>query len=166
MFNDSDLQAAAINWLASEAPAIAATLTFRDYASGRRLTQAQAQEAVRVYLRRLDRVAYGANAKYRGMKDEVIAVMEGGEGLHNKRIHYHLWLKVPDHMQPEEWLKITSSEWEAIELAGIEKDFQCVVDRGWLNYMLKHRDKPCYIDALDLVNLRVYSQGLSADGLP
>jgi hypothetical protein len=155
MINDRDLQSALFSWLDSDAPAIAATLTFRDAAGGRRLTRAQAQEAVRVYLRRLDKAAYRAGAKYRGMKVGAVPIVEGGEGLDDKRIHYHLWSEVPEHIPREDWLRTASREWAAIELAGIEQHFRVVLDARWLAYMLKLRDKPCYTDAVDLLNLRI-----------
>ena len=155
MINDRDLQAALFNWLDSDAPAIAATLTFRDAAGGRRLTRAQAQAAVRVYLRRLDKAAYGAGAKYRGMKVNAVPIVEGGEGLDDKRLHYHLKIEVPEHIPLEDWLRIASREWAEIELAGVQKRFRNALDADWLAYMLKLRDKPCYTDAVDLLNLRI-----------
>lgn len=115
-----------------------------------------ASKAIRHYLRRLDLVAFGMGAKRRGRRVRAIPVMEGGSRPDDTHIHYHLQLDVPDGWTLDDWKQTAASEWQKVRWASAKQNcFRDVADEGWLEYILKLRDKPSFIDAVDFENLRI-----------
>jgi len=161
------LSAACLDWL--DRPdlhdrAIAATLTFRPYrdelndrgVTRFRLNPLICQEAIRVFLRRLDTAAYGKDAIRRGRKLGAIPIREGGMGRGDKHLHYHAQLQVPEHESVAGWKLVAANEWSRIDWASQKQNcFRDVSDPNWLSYILKLRDKPDFQDSVDFVNLRI-----------
>jgi hypothetical protein len=162
--NNNDLRKACFEWLKPTGPAIAATLTFRPSLevmsdSGivrHRLTERDAQAAVANFLRRLDAAAYGKEAIRRGRRLGAIAIREGGTSRHDKHLHYHLQLQVPDHETLYGWRVVAADAWRKLRWASPKQNvFRDVTDEGWISYILKLRDKPNFIDAVDVENIRI-----------
>ena len=104
-------------------------------------------------MKRLNQCVFGNAAKRYGKQLRVIAVTEKGEG----RWHKHVAIEPPEHLTPEAfefeiWLCWNRTHWGYKEI-----DIQRRADRGWVDYMLKPRQKSgleTYIDCIDLNSLK------------
>jgi hypothetical protein len=135
---------------------VAATLTFRPRLDGKRLNVREAQLAVRHYLRLLNADCFGKRALRGSAGLAVIPIREGGEGADDKHIHYHLQMAVPAGKATEQWLTEAAATWQKVRWASPDQNvFVEVEDEGWLSYITKFRDKPNFMDAVDVENLRL-----------
>ena len=153
-----EMQSALLTWVQKllSNDCIAVTLTFRPYRDGRGVTPNVAQETVRRYLLRLDAAAFGRRAirghRSRRLKLQRLAICEGGTGYNDTHVHYHLQIQVPPQQTALGWRLVAADEWRKMQRAGRENTFRDVRDAGWLDYILKLRDKPSFSDAVDFEN--------------
>lgn len=149
-----DLQNAYLAWFGSPGvPMIAVTLTFKPKVGNRRLSEAIAQEAIRHYLRRINRISRGRKYGDRRPQLKTFAVREGGIGFDQKHLHYHLQIEVPMGSSASEFARFCLSEWSKLNW-GSQSQLRASVDAdiGWTAYILKLRDKPDFADAIDVMN--------------
>jgi len=144
------------SWVGGGRWGVAGTVTFVPYLPtelvGKRayLGAEDARQAVRHYLRRLDRVAYGANAERKGKTVAAVVVREGAAEWGRKHVHYHLALGVPDGYEPEDWAERARQCWTDLRWASPGQNvFKPIRSDGWLDYIFKDRDKTIYLDAMD-----------------
>lgn len=132
---------------------LALTLTFRSGSRSGRSREA-AKQTFRHYLRRLSRKALNDPHGRRGLKLKVVPVIEGGERVHETRLHYHCVFRVPDYLSDVEFATMCLHEWASME-DGSTQQMQAFLnpDEGWNEYILKWRSKPVYVDALDVENM-------------
>ena len=149
---DVEMHDAMVGWLEQHPmkTAIAVSLTFKPALGERSLTLDAAHNAVRMYCRMLNSRAYGRAFRKKKKRLAVFPVREGGSGLYDKHIHYHLQVEVPDGWNIADWLDAACEEWKHIRWASRHQNrFREVTDANWLSYELKTRDKPSYADAID-----------------
>ena len=141
-------------WLDTQSPerAIAATLTF-DQWSGRADRDAwEARRIFRLFLARVNRKTYRNAFCRHGKRLTVIPVLEGG-GSTNKHYHYHVLIEVPHFMNAAQFVEIMKQAWGRLRGTGIQNTWKECENSGWLQYMLKDRDKDDLLDAIDVCNL-------------
>lgn len=143
------------DWLESKVcrDAIAITITFCGESS---ISALDAQKAMHVFSRMLNKEAYGKKFIRGEKKLTWIAVIEGGSGQADKRIHYHLLVERPEGWSYEDWMLIAKDR--AGRIACFSKQQLCIKrvhDDGWLDYILKTKDKRSFTDAIDVANLWV-----------
>lgn len=150
------LKESLVGWLADQPLGLAATLTFTPRAPAepgirtRWLDVPIARETTRVYLRKLNRLAYGSSGERKGRRLAAAVVREGGSGWDSKHLHYHLALQVPDQYSPEDWARRARTTWTEMAWASPANNvFKPMWSRQWIDYILKDRDKPLYLDAMD-----------------
>jgi hypothetical protein len=152
---------ALLEWVGHHRLGVAGTVTFRPavgrgYLKPEYLNARHAQKCVSQLLRRLDRAAFGTSGVRKGKLVGAIAVREGSDGWSNKHVHYHLALDVPARYCPEEWADVARRTWTALEWASPEQNrFEPMWSDQWLSYIFKTRDKPVYLDAMDIENWRL-----------
>lgn len=137
-------------WAKDAGPSIAVTLTFRSKLDDQWLNQDEAREACRVFCRLLNTRAYGQKFKRGEKRLEMFVILEGGDGIEDKRPHYHLRIEIPSGWTADDWLQAAASEWRKLRWAGTQYRFEDVYSLGWLSYILKLRDKPSFSDAIDV----------------
>ncbi|WP_186123271.1 hypothetical protein [Burkholderia gladioli] len=100
------------------------------------LTEIEAKENFRLFLRNLSIVVYGKAAKRFGVSVHVIPVIEGLAT--DKRLHYHCMI---GNFRPEyEDAQITSmihAAWLKTDFGYAEIDVQPLEADGWINYITK-----------------------------
>lgn len=155
-------QDALLEWIGShERLGVAGTVTFlpklaRGYLKPEYLTADEARASVRLYLRRLDRMAFGSAGARKGRQVGAIAVREGAAGWSSKHIHYHFALEVPGRFSPHDWATVARQTWITLRWAGpVHNVFKPTWSDQWLSYVFKDRDKPNYLDAMDYENWRL-----------
>lgn len=155
-YNNAAIQEASSRWLAGVfdgVPSIALTLTFKQRIGWDRLTADVAQQTLRHFLRRLNRVSRGKKFRKRRPALTVLAVREGGCGKAHKHLHYHLQLEVPSDRSPAEFGAHCLRTWSSLDWGSDRYNRMSVsADEGWTEYLLKLRDKPNFADAVDVMN--------------
>ena len=148
------LKQALFAWLSQhQGNGVAASLTFKPRLDGRRLTPQDAENAMSHYLHRLDRKVYG---RHSSRQVGAIPIREGGVQPWEKHLHYHLVLPAPPNYSVHDWKVTAAQTWPILDWASkTQNHFVIISDDGWLSYMLKLRDKPDYLDSLDIANLRL-----------
>lgn len=142
-------------WLKSKAcnDAIAVTITFRGATP---ISFIGAQQAMRIYSRMLNKLALGKRFTRGEAKLTWIAVREGGESVDEKRVHYHLIIEKPQGWSYEGWMRAAKERAAKIDCFSRQQIcIKRVRDDGWLDYILKKKDKRSFTDAIDVANLWV-----------
>ena len=81
---------------------------------------------------------------------------EGADNWSAKHLHYHFALVVPDKYTAEDWAETAMRTWTSLEWAGPDHNvLKPMWSDQWLSYILKTRDKPDYLDAMDFENWRL-----------
>lgn len=135
---------------------LAQTLTFKPYRGGR-VTWEAAVATVAEFLRRVQKKALGREYSRRSEHLQVVPVLEGGDGAFDKHLHLHLLTEIPGHFPVAEFAELSAACWTSLALAGSHEHRHelCADPKGWLDYLLKIRDKPLYADALIVEQLRL-----------
>lgn len=147
-----DLREAYREWLTDLVPeeSIAITITFN-----RKILDEAARQAVRIYCAMLNSKAFGRRYKRRERRLTFIPVREGGTAPQDKHLHYHLLVEVPEGWSTGDWIRLAKEKLKTIECFGDQCRIRSVWDQGWLEYILKDRDKKSFSDAVDVENLWV-----------
>lgn len=135
---------------------LAQTLTFKPYRGGR-VTREAAVATLAEFLRRVQRKALGREYSRRGGYLQVVPVLEGGDGALDTHPHLHLLTEIPAHFPTADFADLSAACWTSLALAGPHEHRHdlCADPKGWLEYLLKVRDKPSYADALVTEQLRL-----------
>lgn len=158
----SALRASFTDWVRIErwqAP-FAATLTLRQcvtVSNGMQtvrvaLTEQSASQNFRHFLNKLNRSVYGNAAQRFGKGVAVVPVIEGNA---DKRMHFHAVIDCPRPELAADFPVIVADAWRSTQWGYYQIDVRPDADRGWLNYMMKFRDKPDFATAIDWMNLRL-----------
>lgn len=116
------------------------------------LTEQSASQNFRHFLNKLNRVVYGSAAHRFGKGVAVVPVIEDNA---DKRLHYHALIDCPRPQLVAAFPAAIADAWRSTQWGYYQIDIQSGADRGWLNYMMKFRDKPDFATAIDLMNLRL-----------
>lgn len=132
----------------------AVTLTMRQaiqFPDGRRvfLTPDRASQNLRHFLNILNRKVWGKAADRVGKTIQCFCVLEGGT---EKRFHYHAVADCPRHDLLDRFPQMIESAWRRTDWSYEQSDIQPFCDEGWINYIIKFRDKPDYLSGFDWVN--------------
>jgi hypothetical protein len=87
--------------------------------------------------------------KARKVRIECVPVLEQDA---NGRFHYHLAVNRPDEISELLFPLRVKSVWEMTDWGYRQSDFQTGADRGWIEYMTKHRSKSDFDLAIDWGN--------------
>jgi hypothetical protein len=134
---------------------IALTLTFRPNRGRKLVDNAIASKAMTHFLAKLNRRVFRNAHRRFGRRLEVIAVREGGGG-HHKQVHYHLDMRVPDRWSVSDFGGTCLEVWRSLRWASQDQNVIRESDDGWIDYMLKFRDKNDYFDAVDVINTHLH----------
>lgn len=150
-----EYQQAITNWVRpsfADIESIALSLTFKDRVGTEWLSTEVAEKTVHHYLRRINRVGRGKRMSCVALPLRTLAIREGGIGKTMKRLHYHLQIEVPPATTAAAFATRCCDVWRRLDWGGRECYATRVTDDGWMDYMLKLRDKPEYCYALDVNN--------------
>lgn len=103
----------------------------------------------------LNKKAFGLKFSRGERQLRIIAVREGGSTPREKRLHYHMCIEVPEPWSIDDWMQTAEDRLTRIKAFGIQYCIKPVRDDGWLEYILKDRDKKSFADAVDVANLWV-----------
>ena len=130
-----------------------------------RADEYQCREAFRHFMNLLNRAVYGNAYRRNGKKLRVLPILEQGdfyaEGIFGKlyfsnRWHFHAAIEPPTHVEPDRFNAIIHECWTKVDWGHREIMVRQNADRGWINYMLKRRQKSAFdawSDCIDWVSL-------------
>ena len=132
------------------------TLDMKQQVEGEKLDHYSASQTIRHFLARLNRKVFGNCNQRRGMKLQVVPVIEGG-GNTGKRIHAHLTISRPDNWNPTDFNRLLLDQWNKCRFSyHFPKITQIVDDYRWNSYLLKRNTKQEDIVAsLDASNIHI-----------
>jgi hypothetical protein len=141
-----------INFPAWKNP-VAITLTFKQVfhsvAGSIRLTSEHAAKNVRHFLNQLNRRYFGNASKRFGKGIPTLPVLEvSREG----RLHYHLLMDRPTHIDPVHFQSDIRSIWKSTDWGYDQIHIDTNPNEGWIYYITKYSQKPEYTDAIDFLN--------------
>jgi hypothetical protein len=120
----------------------------RSWGKRRTLTREKAVATVQEYVWRLQKAVCGRAFTKRQQGIQVVPVLEGGDGAGDKHLHAHLLIEVPEGQAWEDVAAKSHKCWSGLAWAGLEQRHTlCDDPRGWLDYLCKSSDKPCFTDA-------------------
>jgi hypothetical protein len=103
-----------------------------------RIDQNQCRKAFAVFMHHLDRAVYGNAVRRFGKRVKVIPMLEKDE---QGRWHFHAAIEQPPHIDAFRFDELIRQCWPKIDW-GYDRIFaRDNADRGWLDYMLKPRQK-------------------------
>ena len=134
--------------------ATAVTLTFKQVfhsiAGSMRLTSEYASKNVRHFLNQINRKYFGNASKRYGKRIAVFPVMETSvEG----RLHYHLLIDRPVHIEPVRFEADIRRIWRSTDWGYDQIHIDHKPNEGWIYYLTKYSQKPEYDLSIDLANL-------------
>lgn len=152
------LQAAYLDWCEDAwFDGIALTVTFKPSWQRQLLTDAVAESTIRHFLSRLNR-QFSKRPRNVAHRLKVIAVREGGIGMGNKRLHYHLKIEVPTDLDRQEFCAACLYIWSKLDWASATQNRATACsDKHWIAYILKLRDKADFATAIDINNTNLRS---------
>ena len=100
------------------------------------LSQDVASRNVRHYLNVLNKRFWGNAARKYGRRCQVIPTFEYGEAP-KKYLHYHLFIKKPNHVAAWKFECRLRSDWFKTEWGELSVNVQSNTDSGWLEYITK-----------------------------
>jgi len=117
------------------------TLDMKQQVEGEILDHYSASQTIRHFLARVNRKVFGNSNQRRGMKLQVVPVIEGG-GSTGKRIHAHLTIGRPVDWNPSEFNRLLLDQWRKCKFSyRFPKISNIVDDYGWNSYLLKRNSK-------------------------
>ena len=98
----------------------------------------QCRNAFRHFMKVLNRAVYGNAARRYGKQLRVLPILEKEE---YGRWHFHAAIKSPPHIGPDQFKAIIHKCWSKLDWGYRVIEVRPNADRGWINYMLKSRQK-------------------------
>ena len=117
-----------------------------------RLTEDQCRATFAHFLRKLNKAIFGATARHYGKRVKIIPVLEKDE---NGRWHYHAAIEKPQHVSELKFLTLLRRFWSQLDWGYERMSIEGNVDQGWIDYMLKPKQKSgleCWSDCIDWNN--------------
>jgi hypothetical protein len=121
------------------------------------------RQAFRHFVNLLNRAIYGVAFRRYGKRLRVLAVLEKGElrarALHSLergrsgRWHIHCAIELAAHLDAVDLEKLIRDCWARVELGHGRILVRDGANAGWINYMLKGRQKSAFDDVLDCIIL-------------
>lgn len=141
-----------INFQAWKNP-VAVTLTFKQVfnsaVGSMRLTADHAAKNVRHFLNRMNRRYFGNASKRFGKSIPTIPVLEvSREG----RLHYHLLMERPSHINQIRFEQDIRSIWKSTDWGYEQIHIAPNPNEGWIYYITKYSQKSEYTEAIDYLN--------------
>ena len=119
------------------------------------------RQAFRHFMNLLNRAAYGAAFRRHGKRLRVLPVLEKGEvraralrsweGGRSARWHIHCAIELPSHFDAVTLEKLIRGCWAKVEWACGRILVRDGANAGWINYMLKDRQKSEFDGFLDCI---------------
>jgi hypothetical protein len=119
------------------------------------------RQAFRHFMNRLNRAVYGAAFRRYGKRLRVLPVLEKGEVRASTlrswergtsgRWHIHCAIELPAHLDAVALEKLIRHCWSKVELGCGRILIRDGANAGWINYMLKDRQKSQYDGLLDCI---------------
>lgn len=94
--------------------------------------------AFRNFTKRLNRRVYGASARAGKKRLRILAALEKAA---DGRFHYHVAVEPPLHLAPHDFEAYVRHCWAQVDWAHDRISIEFGADEGWVNYMLKLRQK-------------------------
>lgn len=128
---------------------LAQTLTFKPRRSGR-LGREAVVGTLEEYLKRLQRKTLGRRYSRDEARLQVVPMIEGGEGDFDKHLHVHALTEIPEGFGSDAFARLSAHSWRSLGMASQyqHRHQPCDDVAGWLDYLTKVSDKPCYLDSL------------------
>ena len=115
-----------------------------------RTDEYQCRKAFLHFMHLLNRAVYGNAARRYGKKLRVLPILENGTFFEQgtdgnrrfrRRWHFHAAIEPPPHIGPDQFKAIIHKCWSKVDWGYREIEVRPNADRGWINYMLKRRQK-------------------------
>ena len=122
------------------------------------LDEYQCKRAFRHFMTLLNRAVYGNTVKLHGKRLRVLPIVEkGGVGrATGGRWHIHCAIELPQHLDAIAFEQLIQDCWEKVHWAHSRILVRDGPDKGWIDYILKLRQKAdfdSFLDCIDLVSL-------------
>jgi hypothetical protein len=98
----------------------------------------QCRDAFHHFMNLLNRAVYGNAVRRGGKQLRVLPILEKEE---DGRRHYHAAIEPPTHIEPTRFVAFIRECWSKVDWGYREIMVRPNADRGWIGYMLKHRQK-------------------------
>lgn len=98
------------------------------------LDEIEATQNMRHFLNRINKAILGSAFTRYGKRVLVVPSLECGD---NNHLHYHLLIKVPDHISQIQLHSLVLSNWMKTKWGLWQMDIQETYSSGWLNYITK-----------------------------
>ena len=125
----------------------AVTLTMKQNRNGLALDRIIASQNLRHFLNVTNQKVFGNAFRRYGSKLKVLPFVELSAW---DRLHYHLSIQKPDHIQENEFFEIIKTSWLKTDFCRKELEVKKIYSNGWLSYCLKSEDST---QAIDFENL-------------
>jgi hypothetical protein len=106
-----------------------------------RTDEYQCRAAFRHFMNLLNRSVYGNAFRRHGKQLRVLPILEKEE---RGRWHFHAAIEPPSHTEPDQFKALISRCWSKVDWGYREIVVRPNADRGWIKYMLKHRQKSAF----------------------
>jgi hypothetical protein len=103
-----------------------------------RIDENQCQRALRHFLNLLNRSVYGSAVRRHNKRLRVIAILEKSA---DGRWHFHAAIEPPLHVGTPDFLTLIRHCWQRVDWAYREVEIRSNADKGWIDYMLKPKQK-------------------------
>ena len=145
-----------------------ATLTLKqarqaDNGAWVKIDEHQCKRAFRLFMNRLDHAVYGNAVRRHNKRLRVLPVLEKGEVRsralrpvergNNGRWHIHCAIELPSHFDVIAFEKLINDCWTKVDWGYDRVLVRKGTDRGWIDYMLKTRQKSKFDTLLDCIIL-------------
>ena len=132
------------------------TLDMKQSVDGQRIDHCNVSQTIRHYLARLNRKIFGNCNQRRGMKIQVVPVIEGG-GSTGKRFHVHLTIGRPVDWEPSNFNRLLLEQWRKCSFSyRFPKISEITDDHGWNSYLLKRNSKhDGILGSIDASNIHI-----------
>jgi hypothetical protein len=114
-----------------------------------------ASENFRHFRKRLDHAILGSRAKRYGARLRMLAVIERSA---DHRLHYHCIIERPDYCSLERLDAAIREQWLKTDFGYRQVDIQDQSDAGWIDYILKQRQKRSLFDSIDWANCQLIAE--------
>ena len=110
----------------------------------------QCRNAFRHFMNLLNRAVYGNAFRRHGKRLRVLPILENGsffeKGINGhrrlrRRWHFHAAIEPPKHLDMDRFKAIIEDCWTKVDWGYREIIVRSNANRGWISYMLKHRQK-------------------------
>jgi hypothetical protein len=131
---------------------VAITLTMKKRNGGRWADSIVASENFRQLRNRIEHLLLGSAAKQYGRRLLMVSVVEISA---DNRLHYHCIINRPYHCSFERFCLIVREQWQKTDFGYNEVYLQDQANEGWINYILKQRQKSSLLDSIDWNNCQL-----------